>query len=125
MSKREISNRDNILDSRDVIKRIEELEGCIDEDKPEENDADDVAELKALKALAEEGEGSPDWNHGETLINESYFEDYARELAEETGAIDSKAGWPLHCIDWGKAADELKADYMSVDYDGVTYYIRA
>ena len=105
------SNSDNVIDSRDVIDAIEngDLEGD---------------ELKALEDLAEEAEGSPDWPHGETLIRDSYFEDYARELAEDTGMLKGDESWPLNCIDWEEAADQLKQDYFSVDFDGVDYWIR-
>jgi len=116
----DISNSEDILDSRDIIKRIEELET-----EEETLDDDDKAELKALKALAEEAEGCSDWEHGETLIRDSYFEDYARELAEDIGAISGDEQWPLSYIDWTAAADALKSDYTSVEYDGVTYWIRS
>lgn len=128
---RDISNSDDVIDSRDVIKRISDLEDHFTEEHPEEKldaqakDCAECQELIALRALAEEGEGSPDWPHGETLIRESYFKDYAQELAEDIGAINKDANWPNDCIDWDKAADELRVDYMAVDYDGVTYYIRA
>lgn len=138
-----ISNSDDVIDSRDVIARIEELESLL-ADAQEAKDGEPEAmtdnseiytsvdfgvseyeELKALQSLAEEGEGSPDWTHGETLIHDSYFEDYARQLADDIGAIDKDARWPADCIDWEKAANQLKSDYMSVDYDGVEYWIRA
>ena len=131
-----IDNSADVLDSRDIIARIEELE---DEradltDRMEEEDvaaelsqwdADNGDELKALKKLAENGEGSADWTHGETLIRESYFEDYARELAEDIGAVKADATWPCQYIDWEAAADALKQDYTECDFDGVTYLIRA
>jgi len=114
----EITNSADVIDSRDIIDRIDYLES-------EENRTDEEeTELKALQELAEEASGSPDWTHGETLIRDSYFEDYARELADDIGAVDKNAGWPNNCIDWEKAADELKADYMCVDFDGVEYWIR-
>lgn len=138
---RTISNSDDVIDSRDVIKRIEELEeerraAIEDCDHGEEcnardahakdfDDSEDGAELKALLSLAEEGESLADWEHGEALIRESYFEDYARELAEDIGAIGRDMQWPLSYIDWERAADALKMDYTSVDYDGVTYYGRS
>lgn len=115
----EITNSQDIIDSRDIIDRIDYLES--EENRTEEEEA----ELKALQALAEEGEGSPDWKHGETLIRDSYFEEYAEELANDIGAVNSKASWPNNCIDWEKAADELKQDYFSVDFDGIDYWIRA
>lgn len=118
MGVRDISNSDNVIDSRDVIENIKNLE---DTEDPEEQE-----ELEALQALADEAEGSPDWEHGETLIRDSYFEDYARELAEDTGMVKGNEDWwPLRHIDWEAAADELKQDYFSVDFDGVEYWIRS
>jgi len=63
-----------------------------------------------------------DWLYGEPLISEDYFEDYARELAEETGDVDRDLPWPLNCIDWEKAADELRQDYTEIEVDGRIYY---
>ena len=80
-------------------------------------------DLEALQSEAEDY--SPDWHHGECLIRESYFEDYAQELAEDIGAIDPNAHWPNDCIDWERAARELQYDYTAVDFDGVTYWIRS
>ena len=115
--KKPISNTQVTIDSREVIARINYLTGTEDEEEQ--------AELKALEALAEDAQSSPDWEYGETLIHEGYFEKYARELAEDIGVIDSQTEWPLYCIDWEWAARELKLDYMAVDFAGVTYYIRA
>ena len=67
--------------------------------------------------------GGGDW-YPVTLIRDSYFQDYAQELADEIGAIDNKIGWPNTCIDWEKAARELQWDYSSVEVNGVTYWTR-
>jgi antirestriction protein len=110
----------DMLDSRDVIARIEEL-GCC----PDLNTSEEDAELATLQAFAEEAEGyAQDWSFGESLIRDSYFEDYARELADDIGAIDSDAGWPTACIDWEQAASDLQMDYTSVELDGVTFWTR-
>jgi len=124
MPQNTISNDDDTIDSRDVIARIEELASELrDEDCLSKEDGE---ELRTLRALAEEAEGyAADWHHGETLIRDSHFKDYAQELAESTGDVDfSKLTWPLTCIDWEQAARELKMDYTSVEFDGVTYWIR-
>jgi len=121
------SNADDFVDSRDVIQRIDELETMRDDEEQAEGDftEDDAEELRILAALAEEAEGYiPDWNYGEQLIRESYFTDYARELADDIGAIDRNADWPLSHIDWDAAAEQLKMDYVEVDFDGVTYLAR-
>ena len=60
-----------------------------------------------------------------TMIPEYDFSEYAQELAEDIGAIDPEAKWPVYCIDWERAARELKMDYASVRVKGTTYYFRA
>jgi hypothetical protein len=145
-----ISNSDDVIDSRDVIARISELEderndlllaiedateAEIDDKEQAVSDAtcaledwdegEDGQELKMLKALAEEAEGCSDWRHGETLIRDSYFEQYAMELADDCCDMKKADSWPLTCIDWEKAADELKMDYTSIEFGDVTYWIRS
>lgn len=153
-----ISNSDDVIDSRDVIARIEELRdereslvSDLDDAKETHADADnqedraaayadvevaesalkewdaseEAEELKTLESLASEAEGyAADWQHGETLIRDSYFKEYAMELAEDIGAIDSNATWPNTCIDWDQAARELRMDYTSVEFGNVTYWVR-
>jgi hypothetical protein len=155
---REINNREDILDSRDIIARIEELneerEDLAEEvtnaeeelENVEEAEGDTAAasnaldaarialdewngseaeELASLEAFAANLEGYGDWEHGETLIRASYFTEYAEQMAEDIGAIDPNANWPLNHIDWDAAAEDLKIDYTESDFDGVTYYMRA
>lgn len=47
-------------------------------------------------------------------------EDFARDMAEQLGAIDKNATWPQTCIDWEFAAKELMYDYS--EHNG--YYFR-
>jgi hypothetical protein len=137
-----IDNMADVIDSRDVIGRIEELQEeraelaflieDIEEDKLqdaisdlEQWDEENGDELRSLKALAEEAEGyAADWKYGEALIRDSYFKEYAMQLAEDIGAINGDATWPNNCIDWDQAAKELRMDYTAVDFDGITYWIR-
>lgn len=127
---REITNYDDIIDSRDVIERLAELAGrwqdhANNEPDSEPLDDDEKAEMEALGKLAEEAEGyAPDWQYGEALIRDSYFKEYAMELADDIGAINREMTWPLTCIDWDQAARELQMDYTSVSFDGVDYWIR-
>jgi hypothetical protein len=141
-----ISNSDDIIDSRDVIARIDELreerealQERFDEAKESQSpaaieqtedelatwDAENAEELKALESLADEASGyAADWQYGEALIRDSYFKTYAQELAEDIGAINRDATWPNNCIDWDQATRELQMDYTSVSFDGVDYWIR-
>lgn len=134
----DVSNRDDMIDSRDVRARIEELESersdladAMDaedyqpsaKEELEDWDEENAAELKALHDLEEQASGYADWDHGATLIRDSYFKDYAMQLAEDLGSMPQDT-WPLHCIDWDKAASELQQDYTSVEFDGITYWIQ-
>lgn len=113
----EITNSEDIIDSRDVIARIEWLEDTEDDDEK--------TELATLQALAKEGEDyAVDWIYGVALIRDTYFKEYAMELAEDIGAINADAGWPNNCIDWDQATRELQMDYSCIDFDGVDYWIR-
>lgn len=112
-------NNSDMIDSRDVIERIETLRGV--ENLPPEC----AEELAALEALEQEAEGyAADWQHGEVLIRDSYFEEYAQELAEDIGAVKKGMAWPYTCIDWEQAAEELQRDYTAVSFGGVRYWIR-
>jgi antirestriction protein len=42
-------------------------------------------------------------------------EDFAKDIAEQLGDIDSDAKWPHDCIDWEHAARELMYDYSEAD----------
>lgn len=138
-----ISNNEDVIDSRDVIKRLNELESekaaleeARDEAESDEERAatatdladwidDNGEELKALQGLQSEAEGyAPDWHHGATLIRDSYFTEYAEELAKDIGAIKDTSEWPHTHIDWDAAAEALKIDYTEVDFDGVSYWVR-
>ena len=147
---REISNTDNIIDSRDVIARFEELEGerdalqeAVDDarealeegEKPDLFDAEEELdewnseneeEYEALKALCEDGESyASDWNYGATLIHEDYFTEYAEELCREIGDIPNDLPDYIACnIDWDGVAQDLKVDYTEIDFDGQTYLVR-
>lgn len=85
----------------------------------------DYEEFAALKSFVDEASGYGDWDHGETFIADSHFEDYAQELAEDIGAVKRNAEWPYTCIDWKAAAEELKADYTSYEINGSTYWARS
>jgi len=163
----EITNTEDIIDSRSVIDRVadlldsltmeydeyvEEVQGQFDEigevagttpgipgpdvlnfldwlgrtaGDCEHTYQDEAKEYTALTDLARQGEECGDWAYGEALIRGTHFTSYAEELAEDTGAINSEARWPLTHIDWEAAANQVKTDYMSIDFDGTEYWMRA
>lgn len=137
-----ISNTDDVIDTRDIETRISYLRSSwaettgsnpddyqLSEDDWKAGLSDDEAEeLVKLLALADEyADQIPDWRYGETLIHEDYFVQYAQELAEDIGAypLSRDMQWPLTYIDWDRAADALRMDYWSIDFDGETYWVRS
>ena len=86
-------------------------------------------ELHELKKLASQCENYGDWEHGEQLIADSYFAEYAEQLADDCCETPTDQHgntiWPFTCIDWKKAADLLKQDYMEVTFDGKSYWMRS
>jgi predicted hydrolase (HD superfamily) len=119
-TKPRIGNSRHTLDTRNILEYMARLD---------EEDEDEKEELGLLQALIEEvrDNSEEDPKDGCSLIRYDYFVEYAQELAEDIGAISGEhAGlqWPLNCIDWEQAADQLKEDYNNVNYDGVTYWVR-
>lgn len=132
-----VDNSQDVIDSRAVIELIQELESDHDDcgqassipNDPEDKcpDRQEHELLAALQKLAEEASGyASDWQYGETLIRDSYFEQYAQELADDVvdGYAKQASHWPFTCIDWERAARELQMDYTAVEFDGVTYWVR-
>ncbi len=90
-------------------------------ENPEPLDADDAEELATLKALAEDCEGCADWEYGEPLIRESYFQQYMDEtIADCYDVPKNLPAFMSIVLDY----DMLKQDYNEVEYDGATYFIR-
>jgi antirestriction protein len=111
------ANTDDVIDSRDVIAAVDALNELVDPHFDAVRDA--------LVKLATEGEMyAEDWLYGETLIRDSYFVEYARELAYDIGVVTTDMHWPLDHIDWEAAANALRGDYTGIDFDGVTYWTR-
>jgi hypothetical protein len=161
---RDISNTQDIIDSRDIVARMEELENELhdahvaehekvmndealtDEDRatvPDPVNFDEwldyvltspdghlyegeAEELKTLRALVEDINSSAgdDAADGVGLIRDSYFVTYAQEFHDDIHGRDAATGWPYDYIDWDRAAEALQSDYSSVEYDGVTYWVR-
>jgi hypothetical protein len=119
----------DIIDVRDIIARYEELEveshtWCDDGD-----DADAWAELNALQAILANlvGYGGDEQWRGDryptTLVRDSYFTYYAREMLEDCGTIPRDLpSWVE--IDWDATARNVRDDYTPVEIDGATYWYR-
>lgn len=142
---KEITNSEDVIDVRDITDRVEYLEEqpTVDDDGAcyscgtylktgdEEHELDcEVLELQRLNALLDELRGNGG-DHGWRdnwypllLVRDSYFENFARDEAEQLGLIKSDMSWPYTCINWEEAAEQLQHDYSSISFDGVDYWYR-
>lgn len=129
----DIDNTQDVIDVRDIIERIEELREELHarqaDDDTDELDSDDASELRTLESLMSNlagNGGDEQWEgvwYPVTLIRDSYFTDYARELCEEIGDLPN--GMPSYIVvDWEATAANIRQDYSSVEYDDVTYWYR-
>ena len=139
----------NTIDTRDLIERRDELKQQIldsfletfehyaedtdtfedirlDEEELEswrENWEDELTEIEEIDEIESE---VTDFKYGECLIDESDFTEYCEELVEELGYLQHPIPpFIKDNIDWEGVAADLSADYINVDYQGVTYLVRS
>lgn len=122
----------DIIDTCDIIERIEQLETIVEEMSDTDSSGKDafrtesqdlIALMKELKGYGGDEHWRGDW-YPSTLIRDSYFRDYAEELAADCGDYPKQVRWPYTCIDWEQAAYELRHDYTSIEINKFTYWYR-
>jgi DNA repair exonuclease SbcCD ATPase subunit len=109
----------------DLASKLDDLTTKLEQAQHELTEWDDENgdELKSLKALQEEAEGYCDWTNGAQLIRDSHFTEAMQELCEDIGDLPKDIPGYL-VIDWDATASNLRADYTSVEFGGVTYWVR-
>ena len=129
-----IDNTQDIIDIRDIIERVEELESSIQDYENEGGDLElhdehisEKEELEELRGLLSElaGYGGDEQFEGDwypvTLIRDSYFETAMDELLEDIGDIPRDLPCYLTItVDY----IALQQDYSSVDIGDETYWYR-
>jgi hypothetical protein len=111
-----------ILDTRDLQKRLEELEE-IEADCKENNVAEDADEAEELTELRNMVDEIYDWKDGATLIPVDDFTEYVQDMLDVTGEVPKDIP-SFVVIDWEATAENLKSDYSEIDYQGETYLYR-
>jgi hypothetical protein len=143
------TNSNDVIDSRNIIERIEELEGELQTAHEQDTEDgttnldfekwllavradsspahchelnDEVEELQELRQLAADCESSPDWNYGETLIREDYFTDYIEELINDCYEMPKQMNsgeWPYRHMTIDFCA---AAEEAKADYFEVSFF---
>jgi hypothetical protein len=137
MQSTELDLTADVIDVRDVIARIEELERELDDDNMPVTraivDGDDVSrrryELAQLQAIMDELKGyggdeqwRGDWYPAQ-LIDDEYFVEYATDLVVDCGGMPRDL--PNYIVvDWAATARNIREDYSTVDVDGRVYWYR-
>lgn len=109
------------IDLRDLAKELAEL---TEKTELDDFERDRLAVIQRLDEqlfcdLAEYAENAP------VMVEEAFFEDYAREFAWDVGAVEDSFAWPANCIDWEKAAAQLRIDFNEVEFDGGKWLVRS
>lgn len=130
------------FDTRELVERIDWLKTELielDEQIPEDHAPDDYVseeedrellreELTDLETFAADLESyaGDNLDNGNTVIADSFFTEYAEELAGELyGEAVTDAQWPFVHIDWDEAAEALKMDYSEIiDPRGNSWWVR-
>lgn len=139
----------NILDTRDLIEKRDELkqnildsfhetfehyiemtenyEDILMEEEEiqswKEDWIDEITEIEEINNI--EDEVGSEFTYGESLICEDYFEEYCEDMVKDLGYLPNDIpGFLYHNIDWKGVASDLGQDYSIVEYQGRNYYYR-
>jgi hypothetical protein len=116
----------DIIDLRDIIARVEELDPEYSDIKLTDDEVKEFAELQAILDDLKGNGGDEQWRgdwYPVTLICDSYFTDYAREMLHDCGDIPRDIPHYIE-IDWDATARNIRVDYTPTEIDGVTYWYR-
>lgn len=133
-----IDRYNDMIDSRDLEEAIEELQGelegveyNLETEQYEVNGVEMNSEYEELEKLIEFAqafkESSSDYPYGAVAIRDTHFKEYAQEMAQDIGIVNNSSNmdaWPLNCIDWDQAAEQLKGDYTPIEFEDITYWVR-
>ena len=115
----------DIIDVRDIIARVEELEPQVDTI----GEGEHIAEWNMLTRILHElnGYGGDEQWRGDwypvTLIDDAYFVDYVQDMLADCGVVPRDLPHYIE-IDWRATARNVQTDYSSVEIDGRTYWYR-
>lgn len=139
--------RQDIIDTRDLIEKRDELKQSIldsflenfEHYEDQTDDFDDILfeeeeiqswkedwedELEQIEEINKiEDEIGGEFDYGCTLVSEDYWEEYVEDLLKDCGYISKDLPSWIE-IDWEATANNVKVDYTEVEYQGQTYYGR-
>lgn len=121
MDVRNVSNMDDIIDSRDAVLALDALK---DEWASDPAGFDSEEALEALEEFVDELNatfGEQEVEFGITLVRDTHWDQYAEEYADEVMEIPNEMA---SYFDYDKFAEDLQQDYTEVQFDSIPYYGR-
>ncbi len=140
----EIDYSSDVLDSRDLDNRLDNLTSIKDTrldwmdakreamsdveiDELENNEPEDFTDEmeKELAELEEAKSEISEWRDGNTLVNMNYWTQYCKELVMDVGDMPKELpSYIGNNINWDGVAEDLSADYSTIDIMGSMFYYR-
>jgi hypothetical protein len=134
---RELDLHAGYIDVRDIIARVEELREEREQSEippaayggPDDTWSEEREELAQLESILAElcGAGGDEQWEGDwypvTLIRDTYFTEAMMELLQDCGDLPRDIPHYI-AIDEEKTAENLRADYSSVEIEGHDYWFR-
>lgn len=124
---------DEVIDVRDMIERIEELESSFEDHESDPEGGhwsdEDAEELAALKSVMDDiaGYGGDEQWRGDwypiPLIADWYFTDYVEDMVIDCYGLPKDMPAFIE-IDWEATAKNVRVDYSSVEIGGSTFWYR-
>jgi len=111
-----ISKYDDVITVDELRDQLEELQSRAEDGDLDDDEQETLVMFRELLAEV-------DLYNCDTLIRDTYFEQYVQELLEDCGVIPSELPHYI-VIDWEATARFIQHDYTAFDFDGVTYWAR-
>lgn len=113
----EVEEEDRVVEANDINEVDLSLDGFVQRFQEE------IEEYESIRNFCDQLSESIDFTYGESVIHEAYFTDYCEELLKDCGYIPQDFPTWIE-LDFEATAENMKADYTTVEYFGNTYYIR-
>lgn len=113
----EVEEEDRVVEANDINEVDLSLDGFVQRFQEE------IEEYESIRNFCDQLSESRDFTYGESVIHEAYFTDYCEELLKDCGYIPQDFPTWIE-LDFEATAENMKADYTTVEYFGNTYYIR-
>jgi hypothetical protein len=109
------------LNPKELANELEEILSLLEEDSNSFCDEDQYRMILLQKLERDLGLSLRDVEYF-SFIPEDEWEEHARQLAIDCDFLPNKKSPLINYIDWDRWSEDMKNDYETVDFEGVTYY---